>query len=98
MNENDILSIREIFRQEIKPLQDEVAKQGKLSDKIHQTVYGSDGEGGMRHIMSVQNKEIEELKTFRTQVKTIAVTVFPLVQAGITVSVLWIKSIFSGKG
>jgi hypothetical protein len=97
MNENDKRCIKEIFRNEIDPLQKEVARQGKLSDKIHQTVYGSDGEGGIRYEAFKQRKDIDELKTFRTQVKTVAITVLPLFQTGVTVFVLWMKSIFTGK-
>ncbi len=97
MNENDKRCIKEIFQEELKPLKTEVERQGKLSDKMHQTIYGSDGEGGVKHVLNVVKDDVDGLKNFRTQVKTVAVTVLPMVQAGVTVFIMWVKSIITGR-
>jgi hypothetical protein len=98
MTDDDKRCIKEIFGEQIKPLQDDLKKYSEETREVRQTVYGSDGQGGLRQVLSMANKEIDELKTFRTQVKTVTFTVIPMVQAGITIVVLWIKSLINGKG
>ena len=97
MNDDDKRCIREVFREEIKPLQDDFKEYGEVVRTLKQTMYGSDGEGGVKYVLNVVKNEVDDLKNFRTQVKTVAVTVFPLMQMGITVAGIWIKSLFTGN-
>lgn len=97
MNDTEKLEIRDIFRIEMKELNDSFKTVEKRIDRMDQTVYGSDGESGLRQAVVDHGKDIEGLKTFRTQVKTVVVTILPVAQGAVTFVALWVKSLFSGK-
>lgn len=85
LDQNDERIIRAIFRDELEETKVRV-------QTIHQTVYGSDGNGGMRAEVLRHDNEIGSLKIFRTMLKTAFMTIIPALQLAITVFVEWVKA------
>lgn len=94
MKKTDILKIRDVFRDEIKPLSDQV---NLMHDEVktHRMILGESEQCGQRGKVAELCKDMQDQKKFQAQVKAIAFTVLPMMQIGITAAGMWIKSIFS---
>jgi hypothetical protein len=88
LNKNDEKIIRAIFKEELEPTKECV-------QTLHQTVYGSDEKGGMKAVVARHDKDLDSLKTFRTQIKTALLTIIPAIQFAIAVFVEWLRSKFT---
>jgi len=84
LSKNDQTIIRAIFKEELEPTKEKL-------QTVHQTVYGSDGKGGMKAEVIRHDKEIESWKVFRTQVRTALFAIFPAVQVLIALVIEWVK-------
>jgi hypothetical protein len=95
MKQTEILKIRDIFGKEIKPLAEKIDKLQTDFQTTHQTIYGSDGKGGIKKAVEIITDKVSHFEKFETQVKTVAVTIIPLMQVGINGIMMWIKSKFN---
>lgn len=94
MDDNDKLQVEKIFRDALRPLEEQFKDYGEKLRETRQTIYGSDERGGMKKTLFETIERVDELDKFKTQIKTVAVTVLPAMQLGITIFVMWIKSLW----
>jgi hypothetical protein len=83
----DEKTIRSIFKEEVEPIKTKVQTHD-------QTIYGSDGKGGIKAEVACHQEEIASLKIFRTQLVTAFFTIVPAIQFAIAIAIEWIKSKF----
>jgi hypothetical protein len=51
-----------MIREELKPISEFAIEQRVFNQKVGQTLYGSDGQGGMKHVLHTQDGRIDNLE------------------------------------
>ena len=97
MTETDKLEIREIVHTTIQPLYDKIDLLSVQQRTILQSLFGVEGMNGMNGEIKIFKSDIDQLKTFRTQVITIFATIQMAIIILFQILVFWIKSKFNGQ-
>ena len=97
MTDTDKLEIREILHESLQPLNEKIEALAIQQKSITQALYGFGGLNGMNGDMKSVKSDIEQLKTFRTQVTAIFATVQMAFIILFQILVFWIKSKFNNQ-
>ncbi len=60
--QTNLAAIELMIKKEMKPVTDFVVEQRVFNQKIGQTVYGSNGGGGISHVLHTQDERIDSLE------------------------------------
>lgn len=92
MTNTDKLELQEIIQHALQPIHERLDTLTEENRAIHQTMFGLRGSTGLESDLRAVQKEVDQLKTFRTRV----VTLFAAVQATLLIIVQiiisWVKS------
>jgi hypothetical protein len=96
MTDTDKLEIKEIIHEALNPLYEKIELLSVQQSSMMQSLFGVGGTNGMNGEIKVFRRDIELLKTFRTQVIAIFATVQMAFIVLFQILVFWVKSKFNG--
>lgn len=96
MTDTDKFEIKEIIYEALQPLHEKIETLTAQQGSIMQSLFGVGGANGMNSEIKTFRRDIEQLKTFRTQVIAIFTTVQMAFIVLFQILVYWVKSKFNG--
>jgi hypothetical protein len=96
MTDTDKLEMKEIIHEALQPLHEKIETLTVQQGSMMQSLFGVTGTNGINGEIKSFRRDIEQLKTFRTQVIAIFATVQMAFIVLFQILVFWVKSKFNG--